>query len=146
MPEQTQSKTIEDKNLIESVLFLKAKNLLSESKSTIKFETIKEAETEKKEEIVNVIREQINIIKQNITELQKVGYNLHLESIKLIEVPLKTKIWTSTLAKKDLENIFKIFQEVETIITPLKSENDARVTEKERLEKEADKKEKTQTV
>ena len=65
MPEQTQSKAIEDKDLIESVLFLKAKNLLSESKSTIKFETTKEAETEKKEEIVNVIREQINIIKRN---------------------------------------------------------------------------------
>ena len=134
--------TIQDKNLIESILYLKQNNLLPESKSIIKFESAEEAENSKKEEIMGIIKEKTNTTKQDITQLQKAGYNLHFETIKLIAIPLKQKIWLSTLTKKDLENIFKILKEVSIITTPLKKENEAKILEKERLEKEAEQKEK----
>ncbi|MCD4771341.1 hypothetical protein K8R30_02890 [archaeon] len=126
-------KTIEDKNLIASVLYLK--NLLPESKSTVKFETVKEAEDSKKEDIISVIKERVSNTKQDITDLQKAGYNLHFETIKLITVPLKQKVWLATLKQKDLENIFRVLREVNAIILPLKKENEAKIAEKERLEK-----------
>jgi hypothetical protein len=137
VPQITQKKsaTIKDMGLIESLHYLKQNNLLPESKSTIKFETVKEAEDAKKEEIIDVIKEKVNAIKQDITALQKAGHNLHLETIRLIAVPLKQKVWLSTLAKKDLENIFNIFKDVNLIVVPLKKENEAKVAEKERLEK-----------
>ncbi len=145
MPDQNLPSTIQNRNLIESILYLKQNNLLPESKSTIKFETTKEAEDSKKEEVLDVIKEKINITKQDITDLQKAGYNLHLETIKLIVIPLKIKIWLSTLTKKDLENIFKILQIVDTTIAPLKKENEEKIAEKERLEKEKSQKEKQNT-
>jgi hypothetical protein len=126
-------KTIENKNLIASVLYLK--NLLPKSKSTVKFETVKEAEDSKKEDIISVIKEKVSNTKQDITDLQKAGYNLHLETIKLITIPLKQRIWLSTLKQKDLENIFRVLREVNTIILPFKKENEAKIAEKERLEK-----------
>ncbi len=142
MPKETKPNqaTIEDKNLIESTLYLKQNTLLLKSKSIRKFETTYEAEEEKKEEIIYIIKEKTSEIKADITELQKTGYNLHLEIIKLIGVPLKTKVWLATLSKKDLENIFKIFESVKKIITPLKKENEEKIAEKERLEKETDQK------
>ncbi len=134
--------TIHNKYLIESLHYLKQNNLLPESKSKIKFETAREAEDAKKEEIIDIIKEKANTAKQDITELQKAGYNLHLETIKLIAVPLKQKVWLSTLAKKDLENILKIIDGVNLVIVPLKKENEAKIAEKERLEKEAVQREK----
>ncbi len=134
--------TIKDKNLIESLLYLKKNNLLQDNKNaTIKFETTKDAEDSKKGDITDLIKEKLNSTKQDITELQKAGYNLHLETIKLIEIPLKQKIWTSTLLKKDLENIFKILKEVNAIILPLKKENEKKIAEKEKLEKITNQKE-----
>lgn len=142
MPEEKHSKTIEDKNLIESLHYLKQNNLLPESKSTVIFETVKEAEDSAKEDIISLIKEKVNLAKQDITELQKAGYNLHFETIKLISVPLKIKVWTSHPKKTDLENIFKIIKEVNAVIGPFKSENEEKIKEKERLEKEAEEKEK----
>lgn len=141
-PAPKPSATIKDKNLLDSLLYLKKNNLLPDNNKTkIKFETTKEAENSKKEDVVDIIKEKLNSIKQDITELQKAGYNLHLETIKLIEVPLKQKIWTSTLLKKDLENIFKILKEVNEIVLPLKQKNEKEIAEKERLEKMANQKE-----
>jgi hypothetical protein len=136
------SKTIEDKNLIESILYLKQNHPLPESHSKIKFETVKEAEDDKKEEVVLLIKETLNATKQTITELQKAGYNLHLETIKLIGIPLKIKVWLSNSKKKELENIFKTFEEVNSIIIPMKKENEAKIAEKERQEKLIDQQEK----
>ena len=142
MTEETKvTKTIEDKKLIESILYLKQNKLLKESKSTIKFETVKEAEDEAKEDVMTTIKEKMNFLKQDISELQKAGYALHLEGIKLLEIPLKQKIWLSTCNKKDLENIFKLLEEVSIIVSPLKESHEKEVAEKERLEKLADQKE-----
>lgn len=120
--EQKISKTIEDKNLIESLIYLKKSNLIKESKSVARFETVGEAEKSSREEIVATINEKLNGLKQDISELQKAGYALKLEGIKLLQVPLKTKIWLATLEKKDLKNIFKIQKDVEIIISPMKKE------------------------
>jgi hypothetical protein len=133
--------TIENKNLIESILYLKEKKLIEESQNKIKFESTKEAEESKAEEVISIITEKTRDIKENISELEKSGKNLHIDSIKLISVPLKTKIWLSTYGRKDLENIFKILEEVKKVVDPLKQELDKKIQEKERLEKEADAKE-----
>jgi len=143
---QKPSATIQNKNLIESLLYLKQNNLIQDSKSTLRFESTKEAEDSKKEDVIYAIKEKLSTTKQEITELQKSGYNLHLEGIKLIKIPLKEKIWLATLTKQDLEKIFKTLKEVNTIITPLKKENEEKIAEKERLEKLANQKTKIEAT
>lgn len=142
MSEEKTQVTISNKNLIESLHYLKQEKFLQDSASKIKFETVKEAEDNKIEEVVSIIVEKTNQAKQDISQLQKAGYNLHLETIKLIEIPLKTKVWKATLLKKDLEIIFNKIKEVYLIIDPLKIKNEKDIAEKERLEKEKDQKEK----
>ncbi len=136
MPKVKISATIENKDLKESIHYLFPDN------PVVKYETIKEAEESSKEEVVSMINGKTAETKQQITVLQKAGYNLHLETIKLIAIPLKTKVWLSTLTKKDLEKIFEIINEVNKIISPIEKENEKKILEKERLEKIADKKEK----
>jgi len=142
IPKQPQSTTIQNKNLIASLYYLKQNKLLPENKSKVKFETTKDAEDSTKEDIISIIKEHINRTKETISELQKAGYNLHLEGIKLLAIPLKIKVWQATLKVHELENIFKILREVNIITTPLKKQNETRIAEKEKLEKIAEQKEK----
>ncbi|MCK4997517.1 hypothetical protein KAS08_04380 [Candidatus Pacearchaeota archaeon] len=112
--------TVEDKKLIESMLYMKTNKFMQKSKSTIKFDTVKEAEDIAKEDIVAAIIDKTNLLKQDKSDLQKKGNNLSLQGLKLLQIPLKTKIWKSSIVKKDLESIYKIFTEVESVIIPMK--------------------------
>jgi len=142
-PKEKVSAIVQDKNLIESVLYLKKNNLLPENKSTVKYETVQEAEEEKCEEVLYVVKEKVNNLKQEISELQKAGYNLHLETIKLLEVPLKTRVWLATRSVHDLEIIFNLIFDVQKITKPFREEFNKKLAEKEMLEKEAAAKEKS---
>ncbi|MCK5450087.1 hypothetical protein KAI32_04420 [Candidatus Pacearchaeota archaeon] len=118
------SKTIEDKNLIESTIFLKSKNILKPSESKIKFETVKEAEDSMKEDIVGAINEKTNELKQEVSEMQKKGNDLILEKIKSLQIPLKLKVWLATTNKKDLEIILNIFSSIEKTLEPIKEKEE----------------------
>jgi hypothetical protein len=131
---ESKSATVENKDLIESALYLKKNNFLQESKTTIKFETVKEAEDEKIEEVVGAINEKMNLMKQ------EGGFELKLEGITILEVPLKTRVWKATLAQKDLESIFNIMLKIEPILKRYRVELDEKIAEKERVEKEKEEK------
>ena len=64
------SKTIEDKDLIESLLFLKTNKLVNQV-PMVKFETTKEAEDSTKEDVVALIKEKTNTIRSDISDIQK---------------------------------------------------------------------------
>jgi len=130
------SKTIHDTGLIASIAYLKENNLLPENKSKIVFETVKEAEDSSKEDVVSLINETLNTLKQDISELQKKGYKIKLTGISLLPIPLKTKIWLATTAKKDLINIYQIINDAKMVIDPLKADLEKKEIEnEERLKK-----------
>lgn len=129
------SKTIESKELIDSMLFLKEKNLFTKNRPQIRFESVEEAEDSAKEDVTSVINDNLNSIKQDISDLQKKGYQLKLIGIKLIKIPLKTKIWLSTCSRRDLEVVFNILDSVSKKIEPLKKEMKLKELEKEAKEK-----------
>jgi len=139
--EQKNEKTVEDKKLIESLFFIKEKGLQKE-KPKIKFQTVKEAENSAIEDISGIINEKINSIKQDISELQKKGNDLGIEGLKLLQVPLKLKVWESSREKKDLEKVFSIIEEVIYKVNPVKKKQEEKDLEAERREKEKEKREK----
>lgn len=124
--------TPEDKGIIESLLYLKEKGLIKNQPS-IHFESVKEAETSAKEDIVAIIKEKLNTMKQDLSYVQKKGQNRKLDGIRLLEVPLKIKVWLSTTSRKDLENIFSILESVEKEIAPIKKIEEEKELEKERI-------------
>jgi hypothetical protein len=65
--------------------------------------------------------------------LQKKGHNLKLEGIRILEVPLKLKVWQSNNSRKDLENIFEIIKPVESLVSKMKKEQEKKEQEIETI-------------
>lgn len=139
-PKKVKSKTVEDRGLINSLLFLKEINSLPKS-SQVTFDTVREAEDAAKEIIVDAVHERLATIKQEISDLQKKNYHLKLEGIKLIKIPLKLRVWLSNTSRKELEAIFDAMGIVSKKLEPLKKESEEREAEKDRLEKLASERE-----
>ena len=114
-------KTVEDRKLIASLLYMKQNNFMKESKSIIKFDTVKEAEDAAKEDIVSAINERTHNIQQDISEMQKKGHDLKTQIMKLLRIPLETNLWKSTRSAKELQKIFTIILQVEAIVNPIKN-------------------------
>lgn len=114
------SYTIQDKNLIASLAYLKEIGKFPKNKAKPNFESVREAEEAAKEDVVSVINEGLHGLQQDISDIQKKGVDLRLEGIRLLQVPLKTKVWLATVSREDLEKIFEILSEVEKKIIPLK--------------------------
>lgn len=128
--------TIEDKDLIDSVLFLKQNKFMNEIKTSVNFESVKEIEDFYKEEVISTIKEKINFLKEGISELQKKGEELHLEGIQLLEIPLKVRLWKARPIRKELENIYTILEKITTLTTKLKKEYELKEIEKEKANKD----------
>ena len=118
--EEKKSATIENNDLIKSVIYLKGTGILNESKGTVKFETVKEAEESIIDDIKSSIMDKLNSIKETVSNLQKDGTPLKLYSLKLIQVPMKINVWTATLNEKDLKSIVETLNNIEQKIKPLK--------------------------
>lgn len=125
------SKTVEDKDLIKSILFMKTKGLIKDLPTKVVFETVKEAEDSKKEDILAAINEKLNNVKEDISRLQKDGASLKLYSLKLLQIPMKIKIWKSNNEAKELENIFKVLDNIQVKLKPLIVALDKKEAEKE---------------
>lgn len=143
-PTPPKTYAIEDRNLIESMMYMKQNNLLGIDKSSPKFDSVKEAEDYAKEQVTSSIKDQLNTLKQDISELQKKGYELNLEGIRLLEIPLKVRVWNATALKKDLEAIQAILHHVSPLVAAFKKDLEAKEKEKERLENEKEAKEKAE--
>jgi len=106
------------------------------------FETVKEAEDNAKEEIVFSIKDKVNNLKQDISDLQKHGYELKLDGIKLLGIPLKVKVWLSNQKKQELENMFSIINAVKVLVGGLKKDFEQKeaIKEARELKKEAEEK------
>lgn len=141
MEGEKKSKTIEDTGLIDSLSFLKEKKLLPENKSKVIFETVKEAEDSAKEDVLAVINEKRNNLRQEISELQKKGYDLRLTALSLLQIPLKAKLWLASPSRDGLEKIFEIVFSAERKITPLKKELEEKERQKEEELKKREKEE-----
>lgn len=123
--------TVHDSKLIASLQYMKTNNFMQEPKTTIKFDSVKEAEDTAKEDVVSAINERMHSIQQDMSELQKKGHDMSIQKMKLLQVPLKTNLWRATRSAKELQKIFTIFIQIENVVNPLKQ-----LQEKKNLEHE----------
>lgn len=112
--------TVQDTKLIASLQYMKMNKFMQQPKSIIKFDSVKEAEDTAKEDIVSAINERMHDIQQNMSELQKKGHDMSIQKMKLLQVPLKANLWKATRSAKELQKIFTIFLQIESIVNPKK--------------------------
>jgi hypothetical protein len=112
--------TVQDTKLIASLQYMIKNNFMQPQKSTIKFDSVKEAEDTAKEDVISAINERMHNIQQDMSELQKKGHDMSIQKMKILQVPLKANLWRATRSAKELQRIFTIFLQIETFINPKK--------------------------
>lgn len=90
-------------------------------------------------ELIKSKKEEYIKIKQEISGLRKKGFDVYIEDIKLMSVPLKIKIFDATSDKKDLYRINKIIIDIESSLTSKKIEIENNNKQKELIRKEVNK-------
>ncbi len=93
-------------------------------------------------ELATQLLEEYETIKGDISTYRKNGIDTYLESLKLMSVPLKVKMFTATTSKEDFYKVKKILETVKTTIaghkeTILKLEEEKKAREKKREEEAA---------
>lgn len=130
---------IKDSNLIRCISYAKSVGAIKNFPSRSNYENSKEAEEDAKEEICSFLNEKIISLKQDISELRKEGFDVEIEDIKLLEIPLKIKVWRAYCDEIGLKKIYESLLSIESVIKNLKVELEKKISEKEKKEKEKEK-------
>lgn len=95
-----------------------------------------------RDEIATSVDEEIQDIKSRMSTLAKKGKDTYVEMMKLLQAPLKLKIFKATGNKDDFYKAKKIISGVEETIKPKEEELERELKQREQEEKEREEKEK----
>jgi uncharacterized tellurite resistance protein B-like protein len=109
---------ISDLKLKESAEFAKKLPQMKFNENTV-INSGNEAEEFVRQEILEYLKNEYDTIKQRISDLRKHGKEVDLESISLMQVPLKIRIFNSGSSIKDLQTIMDIIKMIDQKIKPL---------------------------
>jgi hypothetical protein len=130
---------LENKDLSESLSLLNSHGF-SKFASKVNVGSGKELEEFVKQEMKEFFKNKLDNMKQKLTEFRKAGLDAHLETIDIMPIPLKVRLFISTCKKSDLEKLMKMVDSEEKAIMELdklKQKLEAEL-EKIRAEKEAE--------
>ncbi len=65
-----------------------------------------------KKELINSLKAEYNDLKEKISSQRKKGYDVYIEDLKSMSIPLKIKMFNATSEKNDFYKIKKIIHEV----------------------------------
>jgi hypothetical protein len=104
------------KNVKEVLLLLISEKLIIKDKIMLSGDF----EANIKQSINDSIKEKYQNINEKFSEIRKTGKDLGVLNYKMMMIPLKIKVFLSTYEKKDLENILRRLQEIESEIATIK--------------------------
>jgi len=98
-------KRVKNKSLQGIFEYLKARNYIKKEILNRAFESEEEFLNFLKKYLVEFLNNEYQTLKTKVSQLRREGKNMEYEGLKLLRVPLKIKVFESTLSEKDFDKV-----------------------------------------
>jgi hypothetical protein len=115
--EQDLLKNVEDKKLKEILSFLGEKNAFVFKEINKSFKDKKELEEFLTEKVMDYLNSLLISYKEKISKIRKKGVPMKIPEMQTFMITSKIKMFKATMAKKDLDKIFEIFNQIDSHIS-----------------------------